>query len=36
MMRAAFLISPGLGGGKTTLCHMLVMAVFGRMAAAAS
>jgi len=36
-MRPAFLISAGLrGGGKTTLCHMLMMAVFGRMAAAAS
>jgi hypothetical protein len=36
-MRPAYLISAGLrGGGKTTLCHMLMMAVFGRMAAAAS
>ncbi len=36
-MRPAFLISAGLrGGGKTTLCHMLMMAVFDRMAAAAS
>jgi hypothetical protein len=36
-VRPAFLISAGLrGGGKTTLCHMLMMAVFGRMAAAAS
>jgi hypothetical protein len=36
-MRPAFLISAGLrGGGKTTLCHMLMTAVFGRMAAAAS
>jgi hypothetical protein len=36
-MRPAFLISAGLrGGGKTTLCHMLTMAVFGRMAPAAS
>jgi hypothetical protein len=35
-MRPAFLISAGLrGGGKTTLCHMLMMAVFDRMAAAA-
>jgi hypothetical protein len=36
-MRPAYLISAGLrGGGKTTLCHMLVMAIFGRMAPAAS
>jgi hypothetical protein len=36
-MRPAYLVSAGLrGGGKTTLCHMLMMAVFGRMAAAAS
>jgi hypothetical protein len=35
--RLAYLISAGLrGGGKTTLCHMLVMAIFGRMASAAS
>ena len=35
--RPAFLISAGLrGGGKTTLCHMLTLAVFGRMASAAS
>jgi hypothetical protein len=35
--RPAFLVSAGLrGGGKTTLCHMLTLAVFGRMASAAS
>jgi hypothetical protein len=36
-IRPAFLISAGLrGGGKTTLCHMLTMAIYGRMASAAS
>jgi hypothetical protein len=36
-IRPAFLISAGLrGGGKTTLCHMLSMAIHGRMASAAS
>jgi hypothetical protein len=36
-IRPAFLISAGLrGGGKTTLAHMLTMAVHGRMASAAS
>jgi hypothetical protein len=36
-IRPAFLISAGLrGGGKTTLCHMVWMAILGRMASAAS
>jgi hypothetical protein len=37
LMRPAFLITAGVrGGGKTTLCHMLSMAIHGRMASAAS